>query len=61
MKSKFSKYRYWNGYRWIGGTAAYNHFMKENGGIDHVLEQIATEAAQHAVKRLLKTMRAPKR
>ena len=44
MKSTFSKYRYHNGKRWIGGTAAYNHFFKENGGIDKVLTSIAEEA-----------------
>lgn len=32
MKSNFSKYTYYNGKRNIGGTAAYNHFFKENGG-----------------------------
>ena len=49
MKSTFSKYRYHNGKRWIGGTAAYNHFFKENGGIDNVLNNVAKEAAQYAV------------
>ena len=53
LKSKFSKYRYHNGKRWIGGTAAYNHFFKENGGIDNVLNNVAKEAAQYAVQSLM--------
>lgn len=53
MKSNFSKYKYHNGKRWIGGTAAYNHFFKENGGVDHVLEQVAKEAIQLAYYKML--------
>ena len=61
MKSTFSKYRYHNGKCWIGGTAAYNHFFKENGGIDKVLTSIAEEAAQHAVKRVVALLSVGKR
>lgn len=57
MKSKFSKYRYHNGKRWIGGTAAYNHFFKENGGIDNVFEQVVKEATTLALGKLLKPSR----
>lgn len=58
VKSKFSKYRYHNGKRWVGGTAAYNHFFKENGGIDNVLERVAEESARYAVQKVLKSMKA---
>jgi len=54
MKSNFSTYKYHNGKRWVGGTAAYNHFFKENGGIDNVMSQIATESAMKAIKSILK-------
>lgn len=53
MKSNFSQYRYHNGKRWIGGTAAYNHFFKENGGIDNVFNNVAKEAAQYALQKLM--------
>lgn len=56
MKSTFSKYRYHNGKRWIGGTAAYNHFFKENGGIDNVLNNVAKEAAQYAVQTFMASL-----
>jgi hypothetical protein len=61
MMSKFSKYRYYNGKRWVGGTAAYNHFFKENGGVDNVLNQIAKESAQYAVQTLLASSGASKK
>lgn len=54
MKCKFSQYKYYNGKRWIGGTAAYNHFFKENGGIDNVFEKVVTEALQFAFTKLIK-------
>lgn len=57
MKSKFSQYRYHNGKRWVGGTAAYNHFFKENGGIDNVLEHVAEESARYAVQKVLKSLK----
>ena len=56
MKSTFSKYRYHNGKRWIGGTAAYNHFFKENGGIVYVLNNVAKEAAQYAVQTFMASL-----
>ena len=59
MKSNFSKYTYNNGKRNIGGTAAYNHFFKEHGGIDNVINQIVYEATRKAtlsaVQKILKT------
>ena len=61
MKSTFSQYRYHNGKRWIGGTAAYNHFFKENGGIDKVLTDIVAEATRHAVQRVVALFSARKR
>ncbi len=54
MKSKLSQYKYYNGKRWIGGTAAYNHFFKKNGGIDNVFEQVVKEATVLALNKILK-------
>ena len=56
MKSKLENYRYHNGKRMIGGTAAILHFFKENGGVDNVITQVAYESAEYAVRNTLKTL-----
>lgn len=56
MKSNLSKYKYYNGERMVGGTAAVLHFFKENGGVDNVITQVARESAEYAIKSVLKQM-----
>lgn len=56
MKSKLENYRYYNGKRMVGGTAALLHFFKENGGVDNVITQVAYESAEHAVRNTLKIL-----
>ena len=61
MKSNLSKYKYYNGKRMVGGTAAVLHFFKENGGVDNVITQVALESAEYAVRNVLKQMSTTKR
>lgn len=56
MKSNLSQYTFNNGTRNIGGTAALLHFFKENGGVDHVITQVAKESAEYAVRNILKQL-----
>lgn len=56
MKSNLGQYKYHNGKRMVGGTAATLHFFKENGGVDNVITQVARESAEFAVKKVLKQL-----
>ena len=57
MKSILGQYKYKNDKgRTVAGTAAQLHFFAENGGVDHVLEEIAKEAGELAIRKFLKKM-----
>lgn len=60
MKSNLGKYKYHNGKRMVGGTAAILHFFKENGGVDNVITQVARESAEYALRNVLKQMSTTK-
>lgn len=53
MQCKLSQYKYNNGKRMVGGTAAILHFFKENEGVDHVITQVARESAEYAIRNVL--------
>lgn len=53
MKSNLGQYKYHNGKRWVGGTAATLHFFKENGGVDTVISKVAQASAEYALRFVL--------
>ncbi len=58
--SKSCSFKFFDGKKTLHGTAAFLKISSENGGIDHFIENIATEAAKHAVKAAIKEQRKPK-
>lgn len=47
-----SKLTYYNGKRKYGGGAATMHFLKLNGGIDNVVNEVARQAVQCAISQM---------
>ena len=46
-------YRYHNGTRWVGGTAALHHKVKEDGGLNAHNQQVIYKALPNIVSALI--------